>query len=79
MATLRELLVEDGYGSDSDTGILVHDRLYGTMAVSHRYLCCAPWKDVINSSAIRLSKGEYATYKNDIPHTCGNGCECQFL
>lgn len=72
MATLRELLEEDGYGSGNDTGILVHDRSYGDMAVSHRYLCCTPWNDVLNSSAIRLSKGEYATYKNDIPHTCGN-------
>ena len=72
MATLRELLEEDGYYSTSDIGILVHDMSYGDMAVSHRYLCCAPWKDVLNSSAIRLSNGEYATYKNDIPHTCGN-------
>ena len=62
METLRELLEQDGYDSCNNASIVVYDRLYGTMAVSHRYLA-GGWNDVLNSNAVRLSKGEYQTFK----------------
>lgn len=57
--TLRELLLEDGYSSTDNRGILVHDRGID-MAVSHRYLS-GGWQEVLDSSAIRIRKGEYET------------------
>ena len=56
---LKELLIEDGYDSCSDTRIMVHSQ-YGDMAVSHRYLA-GGWNDVLNKEAERIQKGEYIT------------------
>ena len=57
--TLKELLLEDGYTSTDNRGILVHDRGID-MAVSHRYLS-GGWQEVLDSNAIRIRKGEYET------------------
>lgn len=57
--TLRELLLEDGYTSSDDQGVMVHNGNM-TMAVSHRYLS-GGWNEVLNSDAIRIRKGEYQT------------------
>lgn len=61
MATLRELLEKDGFGSGSDSAITVYDGP-GTMHVSHRYLC-GGWQDKLNSEAERISKGVYEIKK----------------
>ena len=58
MATLRELLEKDGYGTCSNTGVYIHNTAYGDMAVSHRYLA-GGWGDVLNSEAEKLSEREY--------------------
>ena len=57
--TLKELLLEDGYSSTDNRGILVHNG-HSDMAVSHRYLS-GGWQEVLESNAIRIRKGEYQT------------------
>lgn len=60
--TLKELLNEDGFSRNSDAGIIVHDGLYGCLAVSHRYLA-GGWDDVLSAKAERIHKGEYVINK----------------
>ena len=62
--TLRELLEKDGFDSGNDTAVIVSDGC-GVMHVSHRYLCCEPWKDLLNGKAIRICKGNYETIKEE--------------